>query len=235
MLSGFTQFAFSEEQVEVYDENAVEDALRSMDPYVTIDERKFAEIHLKEARENEVSDQDIRIVIDYVAIINQIAGKYQKDPEGAEISNIDNKKFSKFFEKIKTNGGDKSREVQTNTHPDYEQTDTHACDVWGPHEQPPNTFSITYPTRVAAIDNLSSGYQLVADYASHNEGNDYADWIEAYGCADGVFRLQSIVFETNQGEWQFSEHHWPSEPNPEIFDYDWPVWWWGLYVIGWHH
>lgn len=237
MLSGFNGQAFAQQNPQSYDENIVEEALIEMDPYVTIDEKKFAKIQMKQAKDNGISQEKINIAKDYVKMINKMAKDHQDDSKKKiKISDEDKSKFGKFFDKIKNQGGSKAKIVKTGTFLDYILPYAYAipCNVWGPHNQPSTTYSGEYATRSAAVSSLSSGYNLVPDYASHNDGDDYADWVSAYFCANGVFRIQSIVYENTSSNWQFSQHHWPSEPNPEVFGYGWPAFWWGPYALAWH-
>ena len=220
-----------------YDKNAVQNALIVLEHYVTIDDKRKAEINLYEAMRNGIDREYIKIAVDYVEMINKITKDRDEHPDKKiGLSNEDRTKFSEFFSNVKDEGADKDKIIQADTFLGHVLPYAYAasCNVWGPHNQPDLTWSDIYPTRDDAENSLPSGFSLVPDYASHNDGDDYADWVQAYGCADGVFRIQSIVGQTTNDEWQFSQHHWPSEPNPEIFDYGWPSWWWGPYVLAWH-
>ncbi|MFH1200668.1 MAG: hypothetical protein V1708_06385 [Candidatus Micrarchaeota archaeon] len=61
--------------------------------------------------------------------------------------------------------------------------------------------------------------------------NDFTKWVWAYNCVWGSFRTQAYTIP-DLGHWTY----WTQtpEPNPEIFSYPWPVWWWGTYVQWWH-
>jgi hypothetical protein len=229
--------AFAQKDTTGYEADEVDNALIDMEPYVTINEKKFAKIHVNEAKKNGVSQESINITKDYVKMINNLAKEKQDNPKNKlKLSDSDKAKFSEFFAKVKNVGSNKSKIVQTNSYLDYLLPFAYAipCNTFGPHPQPATTFDGPYSTRAVAIASLSSGFNPVPNYASVNDGDDYADFVSAYFCDNGVFRIQSIVGENPNGTWYFSEHHGSGEPNPEIFGYDWPVFWWGPYAYAWH-
>ena len=227
--------ALAQESTNAYDENKVEDALIAMTPYVIINEDKSAKMLLKEAKANGVSKEDIKIAKDYVKMINKLAKQLKDNPQKqSKIDNEDKVKFNKFFDKIKNKGG-KNKAIENDTTLSYILPSAYAaCNVWGPHNQPGTTYDTGYTSRSAALASLPSGFNQVPDWASHNFPDDYADWIVSYGCADGVFRIQSIVGTNDSVNWFLSEHHGLGEPNPEVLSYLWPSWWWGPYATLWH-
>ncbi|MBI2530149.1 MAG: hypothetical protein HYW05_03320 [Candidatus Diapherotrites archaeon] len=60
---------------------------------------------------------------------------------------------------------------------------------------------------------------------------DFTKWISAYNCTWGSFRTQANIFQSGT-KWTYRTQS--PEPNPEIFSYSWPVYWWGTYVSWWH-
>lgn len=60
---------------------------------------------------------------------------------------------------------------------------------------------------------------------------DFTKWISAYNCTRGSFRTQASLFQSGT-KWTYRTQS--PEPNPEIFSYSWPVYWWGTYVSWWH-
>lgn len=151
-----------------------------------------------------------------------------------QVSDEDSDKFKKFFDKVRYQGL-KDRTIKTSFLESVIPLAyaTHACNYNGPHNQPSVTTTGSYTDRTAAINALSSGYSQVPLWASYNYPDDYHDWVAAYGCADGIFRYQTIVFDAGS-DWQHSNQHSPGEPNPDVLAYGWPVWWWGGYVATWH-
>lgn len=61
--------------------------------------------------------------------------------------------------------------------------------------------------------------------------DDFTQWVDAYGCTQGAFRMQANVRHVATG-WTYSTQG--PEPNPEIMSYSWPAYWWGAYVAWWH-
>lgn len=115
-----------------------------------------------------------------------------------KVSDEDKEKFKKFFDKVKTSGL-KERTIKT-SFLDYVIPLAYAshCNYNGSCSQPSVTTTGSYTDRTAAVNALSSGYNQVAAYASGNYPDDYYDWVEAYGCADGIFSYQTIVFDAVQ-------------------------------------
>jgi hypothetical protein len=65
----------------------------------------------------------------------------------------------------------------------------------------------------------------------YNCATDFTRWVSAYSCTWGSFRTQANLFQ-NGTRWSYRTQS--PEPNPEIFSYSWPVYWWGPYVQWWH-
>ncbi|MDA7944102.1 MAG: hypothetical protein MPJ06_08925 [Nitrosopumilus sp.] len=107
-----------------------------------------------------------------------------------------------------------------------------------PHKEPPERPVGSFLTKAAAIlDLLDAGYHKVPLYATGlqqfggNYGNDYAKTASAYGCNSGEFRDQVVIKPS--GSTYYHNTQGP-EPNPEVFSYPMPVWWWAGYVLAWH-
>ena len=221
LLAGFGGNAFAAPESTSYSAEAVNDAFDAIKPYVTINDEKIASIDVREATKKGISNEDIKNSKEFLRMQNKMIQDIHDNPEAKMvISNEDQEKFSKFFDGVRNN------EVGDVT--------IASCNYNGPHDQPDVTTTGSYSSRTAAVDALSSGYNQVPAYASGNHPDDYADWVSAYGCADGIFRYQTIVFDAGS-DWQHSNQHSPGEPNPEVLAYGWPVWWWSGYVYTWHN
>ena len=216
MLIGFGRNIFATPQPTSYSVDAIDDALK---PYVTINEKHKAKIDISKAKANGVSKADIIIGLSYIKMQNKMIQDIHEDP--TKKSKISNEAKEKFFEKIRYQGlKDRTIKVSFLESVIPLAYAAHLCNYDGPHNQPAVTGS--YTNRTAAINALSSGYSQVPFHASQNYPNDYHDWIVAYGCADGVFRYQIIVFDAGS-DWRYSNHHSPGEPNPDVLAYEWPV------------
>jgi len=237
LLVGFGGNAFAVPQSNSYSASEVEYALEALTPYVTINDKKIAKIDVSEAKANGVSNEYLKIVQEYLKLQNKMIQDVHDDPtKKMKVSKEGKEKFTKFHEKVRKEGF-KDKTVQTSFLDSLLPLAyaTHLCNVDGPHSQPDVKYTGSYATVQAAINALPSSYHKVEEYASAFE-HDYADWVSAYFCADGVFRYQvSIVDQGNNGDYQHRESLAPGEPNPEVLDYWWPVYWWGFYVYEWHN
>lgn len=101
-----------------------------------------------------------------------------------------------------------------------------------PHPQIDNGDVDDFPSKSHAVLYLiSNGYHAVAPYATLHFTNDYAKVVNAYGCNNGPFRDQGVIWNDG-GEYVIRMHG--DEPNPEVLAYWWPAYWWGSYVYWWH-
>ena len=224
-----------------YDGDEVDDALNSMESYVTINNKKIAKIDKSQAKADGISKKEIKIVSEFIKMQNKMINKIHDDPNAKlKMDDKEKEKFKKFFEKAKKGELKNRNEINLISWFDFLLPTVSAADVCGGSEQNPHpaaTYSVTgsYATFQAGVAALPSTYHQVPSYASENSGYDYADWVTAYGCADGVFREQTIVYDLdNDGDWQHHNHHAPAEPNPEVLGYWWPVYWWSSYTSWWH-
>lgn len=235
LLAGFGGSAFASTQSTSYSADAVDDAFGALKPYVTVNDKQIAKIDVSKAKANGISNEAIEIGQDYIRIQNKMIQDIHDDPtKKMQISDEDSDKFKKFFDKIRHQGL-KDRTIQTNFLESVIPLAyaTHACDYDGPHDQPSTDFTGSYSSAQAGINDLPSSFDEVSWYASAFT-YDYHDWILAYGCADGIFRYQTAIVGSGT-DWEHRENHSPGEPNPEVLEYGWPVWWWGNYVYNWHN
>lgn len=95
--------------------------------------------------------------------------------------------------------------------------------------------SITFDTKLEAITDLviKQGYHQIRIPATSPEHHtfDFAKKGQEYGCNDGEFRDQALIKPKGT---QFYYDKQGPEVNPELWTYDWPASWWGLYVAVWH-
>ena len=234
-----------------------------MEQYVIYDENKNITFDLINATRDNVSQIDIDVALDFAIhsndIINIVIGptgqvdENNTDNEQLELA-IQELKEGKFSALFGENMGSVGN-VNDVTFTDYRyaapiisafgvsEYEIHktglsnillACggNFLHPHPEPPDIIMGYYHTEDHAIVNLLiRGYHVVEEYATTAFPHDYAKVIDAYNCNDGPFRLQAIVQE-NGNHYVHSTNS--AEPNPEILNYDWPVFWWGGYVAFWH-
>jgi hypothetical protein len=234
LLAGFGMQNSFAVQNEAYSAAAVAKALDSVSPYVTIDDKKFGELDVKEAKANGVSEEDLKIAKEYLRIQNKLIKNIHDNPDKyMDVEDPEEAKFKKYHEQARKIGnGNISDEHFLNFL--LPVADALGCQTSN-HPDSTTTYEDTFSTRNAAVLGLPGGYYPVPEYASNEEhhGNDYADWVVAYGCADGVFRNQ-IVLHDQGSYWQHVHEENPSEPNPQVLEYLWPTWDWGWYVEEWH-
>ena len=236
LMAGFGGNVFATPQSVEYTITEVEDALASLQPHVTIDEKKIGKIDVKKARANGLDEKTIKIGKEYLQYQNAMIKEIHENPDKKmKISDEGKKKFKKFNDKVRKEGfKDRTIKIRFLDYVLPLAYADHKCNVDGPHPQPDSKYVGNYSTAQAAIDALPNTYEKVSEYAAAFE-HDYHDWVIAYNCFDGVFRYQtSIVDQHNDGDYQHRENHSPGEPNPEVLEYLWPVWWWGFYVEEWH-
>lgn len=86
------------------------------------------------------------------------------------------------------------------------------------------------------------GYHLTARYATTRDtyGRDWTDEYDYIGKPERLrvakhnsvaYRFQSLGYQKN-GRWTY--WYEGPEPNPEVFSYFPPAWWWRPYVLWWH-
>ncbi|MFH0836066.1 MAG: hypothetical protein V1834_02780 [Candidatus Micrarchaeota archaeon] len=107
-----------------------------------------------------------------------------------------------------------------------------------PHKCPTRVNTGIYKSTLTEMQNYlkSAGYHNTywpgCGIGGYPCQYDFSKTAYAYGCNGGQFRNQANIAKSGS-KWTYS---WQSpEPNPEIFSYSWPVYWWGTYVNWWHN
>lgn len=241
LLAGFGGNAYAIPQSTSYSAEVVDDVLYELKPYVTVNDKKIAKLDVFKAMKNGISNGSIIIGFEFIKMQNKMIQDIHDNPDAKmKIDKKDIDKFKKFFEKAQKGELKKRNAIKFLSFLDFILPTVLAEDVCGGSEDNPHpkaTYTVTgsYDTFQDGKAALSSGYSQVPGYASENSGYDFADWVTAYGCADGVFRDQTIIYDLdNDGDWQHHSHNNPSEPNPEVLGYYWPVYWWSGYTYWWH-
>ncbi len=114
-------------------------------------------------------------------------------------------------------------------------------DVCGGSREHPHHCPARVPSRISRSSSSAMSTYLISS-GFHNtyypgcgtarpSCPGFTRWISTYSCASGIFRTEAWL--TGSGSsWSYSTQ--TPEPNPEIFSYGWPVWWWYDYVSWWH-
>lgn len=241
LVGGFVAVTTAKQNGEKEDYTAefLEEAIKEVTPFISISNEYIATFDVEQAKKEGVSQKHIKTGQELVDITNELATIY-RSPETEQskqkLQEIDQKlkKFEPFFLKVATKGynttsqGDAVGILQT------------ACggDRNSPHTCPPRVNSGVYRSTLQGIKDylVSQGYHQTAWYACGSSPlypceYDYTKVVNAYSCPNGPFRNQANIYQSGS-QWTYS--YQTPEPNPEIFTYVWPAWWWGDYVRWWH-
>ena len=113
LLTGFGGSAFATPQSTSYSADAVDDAFDALKPYVTVNDKQIAKIDVSKAKTNGVSKEAIKIGQEYIRIQNKMIQDINDDPtKRMKISDEDNDKFKKYFDKVRHEGL-KDRTIKT--------------------------------------------------------------------------------------------------------------------------
>lgn len=221
-----------------YEPSELKDAFQKADPYITQDDRHMLHFDSTEAK-RQMNQRQIQIMDDFVALSNdyveKIRGnpdqKHELDPELAE-------KFSGLKDGVQETKNEQNYSTDWMLPKAFAYSDVCGGSLFNPHPEymkmPVHTEPDTY-TAIRLVESL--GYHQVEVYATdprvtlNSSLLDYGKKTLEYGCNFGAFRDQ-IVLKHDGAHWIFRKQI--KEPNPEILDYDSPVWWWTVYTAAWH-
>jgi len=210
----------------------IDNALTQMEPYVLIDDEKYGKFDIKEAKLNGVSNSDIKIAKQVLKAQNNMIHRiHENSSEKMYVDDRDVVGLGEYKKSLQE--GKKDNQDAQLLGVQFAYAEVCGGDSSNPHEEPDVVTTGDYSSKSAAINALPSSYHKVPYYASGNYGDDYHDPKTLYSCTTDSFRYQSIV-QGSGSDWEYSQQHSPGEPNPELLAYDFPVWWWGFYVVEWH-
>ncbi|MEW5707015.1 MAG: hypothetical protein AB1743_09535 [Actinomycetota bacterium] len=204
-------------------------AFKAATPYITMLEDRTVSFNVGEAQRGGLDKASIDLIKDYVGLQNK---SIKELAQGKSTTSVDKEifdRFGPFFKRVATKGlGDipASGDISILAEACGGSSDN-------PHPCPPRLNSGFYTSSrdkvVARL--LYMGYHKTAGYACGDSPNDYSKVVAAYNCNNGPFRKQAIIYQSGT-QWTYWTQE--PEPNPEIFSYVWPAWWWGGYVRWWH-
>lgn len=235
-------------------------AFKTMELYVTYDEDKTITFDTDAAGQDpDVSELDIAIALDFAVHSNDILDAAGTGPVGQvnemtedrgeelakALEELRDGKFSELFGSGDGTGpvGNVNDATITPTswtgtpdiHPTSHGDSSGPAPVCGggfTHPQINDGDVDGFPSKShAVLYLLTNGYHSVAPYATLHFTNDYAKVVNVYGCNNGPFRDQGVIW-ADGSEYLIRMH--ASEPNPEVLAYWWPAYWWGAYVYDWH-
>lgn len=208
-------------------------AFKAATPYITISEDRTVNFNVGEAQKGGLDKAAIDLVKDYVKLQNQSMKELAKGKSTTSVDKEMFERFKPFFERVATKGlGDIPASIPAAGDISIMAT---ACggSSDNPHPCPPwnnsGWFTTTHANVVARL--LYIGYHKTAAYACGDNPEDYSVVVSAYNCSNGPFRKQAIIFGSG-ASWSYRTQS--PEPNPEVFSYVWPAYWWGGYVSWWH-
>ncbi len=198
--------------------------LDELDKYMTIDENYKLHFDTKQAIKDSLPPRIIYFGLKAERVNNKMIYELKTYEEVSE----------ETIREIETLYGPSFKYISSQPLDKY-QTRAEACGGGydNPHDCPPRLDSGIYrDTRDDIVDYLlDNGLHIVPRYASYDYGDDYAKVVSAYGCGGGPFRHQAWPSPSGS-VWTY--RYQTPEPNPEIFSYWWPAYWWGPYVQWWH-
>ncbi len=209
--------------------------LNSLSPYMKINKDYSVTFDISKAKANGLPKRLIQMGVEYsaynnksVAIIKSegiYSGKLKALPESS--------KFNAVFDAMSSGSADATMRAATTT----------SNLVCGGSQQQPHicparkNSGIFKATKTEISNNVKSQgfhntYWPGCGSTGYSCPEDFTKWVNAYSCTWGSFRTQARILQ--QGS---SWTYWTQtpEPNPEIFSYNWPVYWWGQYVQWWHN
>jgi len=225
-----TSMAFAKQN---YSAEQIDTALQNVTPFIMIDENKLGKFDISTAKKSGISNENIQIAKKVLKAQNNMIQRVHENPnERMYVDDTDAedlKEFKKAIQKGKQgNNESKLFGIQ------YAFVDVCGGSSSNPHSQPSTTYKYGFSTHSTAVSDLTNNeFHKVPVYASFTYGDDYHDPKTLYGCTTDSFRHQSVIQADDSG-YKHKEHHSPGEPNPEVFAYTHPVWWWSFYVIEWH-
>lgn len=201
--------------------------LNKMTPYMKLNDDYTVYFDRTTAEKDNISPKLLRLGADYEQYHNNLIKIVKTDgiysQKAKELPN--RQKFANLFISSTSN-------LQTTA-------DDLACggSQQKPHPCPPRKNSGYYKNTLTELSNYLKNAGFHNTYwpgcgnGNYNCATDFTRWVNAYSCTWGSFRMQASAF-TSGSKWTY----WTQspEPNPEIFSYSWPVWWWGTYVQWWH-
>ena len=209
--------------------------IHAITPYVVIGEDRSVVVNETQAYADGVPEATIRLATQIAALNNEVLAN--PDQFNAPIDPASLAAVEEFFLVVangvpddatsegpgglKQDSGGVERQIVCGGGPDQ----PHPCPSW-------KTVAATWNSSQAVINRLlTSGYHKTAGYASGYNASDYTMCVSAYSCGGCRFRTQAILYQSGN-KWGYRTQ--TPEPNPEIFSYVWPAWWWGTYVRWWH-
>lgn len=202
---------------------------QSATQYITVSEDRTVHLNIDDARKGGLDKEAIDLVKDYIKLQNQSVKELARGKSNPSANKEMFDRFRPFFSRVATKGlGDIPASAGFST-----MTDACGGSSDNPHPCPARINSGIYFFTRAGVEThlLNNGYHKTAGYACGDSPDDYSKVVSAFNCNGGPFRKQAIIFP-HLSRWTY----WTQspEPNPEIFSYTWPAWWWGGYVQWWH-
>lgn len=213
---------------EQYSAEYLQRVFTEIGPFITINDDKSLTFDQKAAHKSGVATKDVTVGIEFVEMQNELMILIKED--GFNSANIDKqkiKKFEPFFIGVATGTGSSMSSGSTSVL---------LGDVCGgsqsnPHDCPPNINSGIYYVTEGGIRNYLENQGFHQTYSYAGDSYDYTLGCGHFGCSSPTFRTHARIY-LDGIYWTYWTQH--PEPNPEIFHYIWPVWWWGSYVYWWH-
>lgn len=189
--------------------------VEQVERFITQDRIGNQRLYWREARQSGISPETLRLVSRILRLNAQIVQSARRGQQ-YQLSDRDLQELTPLFHQLG-------------------RSSTAGCGRFrDPSPCPPRPDSLLFfPSEAAVRDHLVSlGYHQTAPYAGGGSGRDFTLEIEVDTCGCCAFRSQAIYRQTSTQSWTYNTQS--PEPNPEVLDYRWPTWYWGVYVLWWH-
>ena len=230
----------NEQNQERYNLDDIKSSFEKADPYITITDGNYVSFD-ESIAPSIMSELELEIVRDFLALQNDYVEKVTNNPN--QHHSLDKELGSKFSE-LEEDVADSQRGYQLPIGnwilPQAFAWGSDVCGIsFGERHLEYDKKTIKKYTKQSTAEKYLDrhDYHEVSIYATDprttlsENSSDYAVEVDAYDCDDGEFRDQ-IVLKYKSKKWNLVKQI--MEPNPEIIDYDTPVWWWNYYTVVWH-
>jgi hypothetical protein len=218
--------------------NLIAGWIKEITPYISVNDQKMLIFDENDAIAGNLSEKSFRLAKVFVAVNNKEMSQIQ-DGEQIQLSDQDKAFYElvkPFFANVAKNNVTIGVSKTSRRSGKLKSLAMLACGggYSKPHRCPKTEidgrkFSSYNDTRNWL---LSHGFHLTDRRARYSSAEDFTKCENAYGCDGCIFRMQAWIFK-NGKSWNYKKQR--EEPNPEVWTYRWPAWWWGTYTFQWHH
>ncbi len=226
----------------------VDRAFTNSEGYVTYDSAGNMVVDKKQMREDGVARQDIKIMNQWAKLNNKIISVMNTEDQARIDAVMERAKSGKFS--LLTNATTTAPTEGAAGQTDVNFFSLTACGItYGEtsHKNPAYELNKNGYTSLQSIRNAliaDGNHRIVLPWTDSDlQGRDYGkqNTVGQGGCDEGEFRDQNVIYygtqhivgTTRSSGWYTLQQI--NEPNPEIFTYTQPTFWWAVYTANWHY